>query len=122
LAKCFPTIRFHRVSSQLSDHFRRHSIKSCAKHNWRLSRIGLLSNHLHILVGPAVDDSPNEVALAFLNNMAYAQGMKPLFRFSFFAGTFGEYDRGAIWNAMERDAASARTSRTESLPNESIGL
>ena len=113
---------WHEVRPVVLKSYRDAIIKSCAKHNWRLSRIGLLSNHLHILVGPAVDISPNDVALVFLNNMAYSQGMKPLFRFSFFTGTFGEYDRGAIWNAMERDVASARASRTESFPNESLGL
>ncbi len=113
---------WHEVRPVVLTSYRDAIINSCAKHNWRLSRIGLLSNHLHILVGPAVDNSPNDVALVFLNNMAYSQGMKPLFRFGFFTGTFGEYDRGAIWNAMERDVATARASRTESFPNESLGL
>ncbi|HUP78989.1 MAG TPA: hypothetical protein VM260_10580 [Pirellula sp.] len=115
---------WHEVRPAVLTSYRDAIIKSCSKHNWRLSRIGLLSNHLHILVGAGIEDSPNDVALAFLNNMAFVQGMKPVFRFSFFAGTYGEYDRGAIWNSMERegDAASARTGRTESFPIDSIGM
>jgi hypothetical protein len=31
-----------------------------------------------------------------MNNLAYVQGMKPMFRFSYYVGTFGPYDRGAI--------------------------
>jgi hypothetical protein len=27
--------------------------------------------------------------------LAYAAGMKPIFQFSFYVGTFGEYDLGA---------------------------
>jgi hypothetical protein len=38
-----------------------------------------------------------DVALVLMNNMAFTQGMKPMFRKSFYVGTFGEYDRGAIW-------------------------
>jgi hypothetical protein len=83
--------------------YRQAIIGSCRKHNWRLKRIGILSNHLHILVGPGIDDSPEEVALVLLNNLAFTQGMKPLFRFSFYAGTFGEYDRGAIWNTLGKE-------------------
>jgi hypothetical protein len=30
-----------------------------------------------------------------MNNLAYAAGMKPIFKFGFYVGTFGEYDLGA---------------------------
>ena len=113
---------WHETRQAVLMSYRSAIIKSCVKHSWRLSRVGLLANHLHILVGPSVDDSPNEVAFSFLNNLAFTQGMKPIFRFGFFAGTFGEYDRGAIWNSLDRDAASARTSRTESDSHYSEGL
>jgi hypothetical protein len=55
-----------------------------------------VSNHLHILLGCSVDESPQMVALALMNNIAYAFEMKPVLEFSFYAGTFGPYDRGAI--------------------------
>ena len=42
------------------------------------------------------DRSPEEVALSYLNNGAYACGMKPVFQFGYYAGTIGEYDRGAV--------------------------
>ena len=41
-------------------------------------------------------DFPESVALSLLNNLAYAQGMTPAFRFSDYVGTFGRYDRNAI--------------------------
>ena len=41
-----------------------------------------------------------DVVLVLLNNMAFTQDMKPMFRYSFYVGTFGEYDRGAIWQGM----------------------
>jgi REP element-mobilizing transposase RayT len=75
----------------------RNMILACAaKKRWLLSRIGILSNHLHILVGIGVNESPEGAALSLLNNLAFAQGMKPVFRCSYYVGTFGKYDRGAI--------------------------
>ena len=37
--------------------------------------------------------SPAEVALSMMNNLAYAQGMKAAFRYSYYVGTIGPYDR-----------------------------
>jgi hypothetical protein len=91
---------WHEVRADVLQSFRTAIIDTCEKCEWRLARIGLLSNHFHILVGPRIDDSPSDVAMAFLNGMADPHGMKPLFRFSYFAGTFGVYDRGAIWNSL----------------------
>jgi hypothetical protein len=71
-------------------------IRAAAKKHWRLSRIGMLSNHIHILLGAHVTESPAEIAISLMNNLAYVQGMKPAFRFSYYVGTFGPYDRGAI--------------------------
>ena len=34
--------------------------------------------------------------LGYMNNLAYACGMKPVFRFSYYVGTFSEYDLGVI--------------------------
>ncbi len=62
----------------------------------RLSRIGLLSNHLHILPGAAVTESPQSVALSLMNNIAYVSGMTAVLKFSYYAGTFGGYDCGAM--------------------------
>ena len=91
---------WHDVRSNVLKAYRQAIIASCRKHGWLLSRIGLLSNHVHVLVGPGIQDSAMEVALVLLNNMAFTQGMKAMFRTSFYVGTFGEYDRGAIWNGM----------------------
>jgi REP element-mobilizing transposase RayT len=70
--------------------------RAAAKKGWRLSRIGLLSNHVHVLLGAGVAESSESVALSLMNNLAYVQGMKPVLRFSYYVGTFGPYDRGAI--------------------------
>jgi REP element-mobilizing transposase RayT len=79
-------------------------VRACSVKGWRLARIGLLSNHMHVLLGCHVTESPESIALSLLNNLAYVQGMKPVFRFSYYVGTFGPYNRGAIWNRIDDGA------------------
>jgi REP element-mobilizing transposase RayT len=70
--------------------------RSSSKKGQLLSRIGLVSNHVHILLGCSVVESPSTVVLSLMNNIAYAFAMKPVLEFSYYVGTFGPYDRGAI--------------------------
>ena len=67
----------------------------------RLSRLSLLADHIHFTAAIPPDQSPTDVALAYMNNVAYAHGMKAVFRPSFYVGTIGEYDTGAIWNTLQ---------------------
>ena len=69
---------------------------TAAKKRHLLSRVGILPDHLHLTLGMSPCESPLDVALAYLNNLAYAQGMRPVFMHSCFLGTFGEYDLGAV--------------------------
>jgi REP element-mobilizing transposase RayT len=69
---------------------------NAAKKNHLISRLSLLADHLHWTLGCAIDESPLEVGLSYLNNLAFVHGMRPLFEFGFFAGTFGPYDMNAI--------------------------
>lgn len=61
-----------------------------------LSRLGLLPDHLHLVLGIGIDESPIEVALNSMNNIAFAHGMQPVLTASCWLGTIGEYDLGAI--------------------------
>ena len=100
---CTGVWRLHRTTHILDPDFRR----ACPGRDQQLNgylplpqkhitRIGILSNHIHILVGIGVNESPESAALSLLNNLTFAQGWKPVFRFSYYAGTFGGYDRDAI--------------------------
>jgi REP element-mobilizing transposase RayT len=66
------------------------------KKGHRLSRTGIVADHIHLALGCDSRWSPAEVALGFMNNLAYAQGMKRVFAFSYYVGTFGEYDRNVV--------------------------
>lgn len=79
-------------------HVRKMVIESSEKKGWLLSRAGIVANHLHIAVGCGTTNCPADVALSYLNNLAYLYQMQPQFRFGYYAGTIGKYDLGAIWN------------------------
>jgi REP element-mobilizing transposase RayT len=70
--------------------------RAASKHGYRLSRAALLADHIHMTMGCPMDRSPEDVALGYMNNCAYACGMKAVFQFSYYVGTIGEYDRGAV--------------------------
>jgi REP element-mobilizing transposase RayT len=61
-----------------------------------LSRAAIVPDHIHMTLGCGLNESPEEVVLAYMNNLAYACGMTRLFRYSYYVGTFSEYDLGVI--------------------------
>ena len=71
-----------------------------------LSRSAVLADHVHFTLGARLSESPEEIALAYLNNLAFTHGMRPLFEFGYYAGTFGPYGIGAVWEALRRDESS----------------
>jgi REP element-mobilizing transposase RayT len=82
-------------------------IAACRKKGWLLSRVGLVGNHLHVLLGCDVTDAPRDVALSLMNNLAFVHGMKPVYEHSFYVGTFGSYDHDAIRRRLMGDASPA---------------
>jgi REP element-mobilizing transposase RayT len=97
----------------------RNIIVSCAKnHGWKLSRIGLLSNHLHILIGSDVKETPAGVAMALMNNVAYVYEMKPVLKFSYYTGTFGRFDRAAVRKVVATDRGKLDGEPTKDTPSE----
>ncbi len=59
-----------------------------------LSRAGILPDHIHMTLGRPIAAAPADIALNYLNNLAYVYEMQPVFRYSAYVGTFGEYDVG----------------------------
>lgn len=68
----------------------------------------LLGDHLHVTLGCPLGESPGEVARSYMNNLAYGEGMKPIFEFGFYVGTFGEYDLDAVRRHLARESPSPR--------------
>ncbi len=90
------TERFREVREEQLAARRAMIIGVCEKQGYLLSRGGLVSDHVHLTLGCVPSQSPTEIALRFMNNLAYREGMKRIFEFGYYAGTFGEYDLGAI--------------------------
>jgi REP element-mobilizing transposase RayT len=70
--------------------------KIAGKKGYAISRLSPMPDHLHIALRGRPVHSPEEIALAFLNNLAFCVGQKRIWRDGFYAGTFGEYDMGAV--------------------------
>jgi REP element-mobilizing transposase RayT len=61
-----------------------------------LSRAGFVPDHLHFTLGIHPGESPLDVGLSYMNNLAWVHNLEPIFMPSFYVATFGEYDLGAI--------------------------
>ena len=66
------------------------------KKEHRLSRVGLDLDHVHWTIGCPLEESPLEIGLCYLNNLAFAHGMRPLYQFGLHVGTFGTIGMGAV--------------------------
>ena len=71
-------------------------LKASAAREELVSRASIVADHAHLTLGCNLRDAPLDVALSYMNNLAYACGMKGMFKFSCFVGTFGEYDLEVI--------------------------
>ena len=69
---------------------------SAQSKGWMLSRVGFVPDHIHLTLGFSPAQSPLEVALSCMNNVAFAHGMQPVLMRSCYLATIGEYDLGAI--------------------------
>ncbi|MBI1900743.1 MAG: hypothetical protein HYS13_06490 [Planctomycetia bacterium] len=90
-------IALHRLAAS-RDMF---TAATCKKGH-RVSRLSLFADHLHATIGCSFTESPEQVALGYLNNLAYAHGMTPVFSYGYYVGTFGEYDMGAVRRTLQR--------------------
>ncbi len=61
-----------------------------------------MPDHLHMALRGNIQDSPQEIALGFQNNLAHLLGQTPIWREGFYVGTFSEYDMGAVRVRAER--------------------
>lgn len=70
-------------------------VRVCEGNGYRLSRAGILADHVHLVLGCPIQVAPDEVVLGFLNNLAFAQDLRPIYQFGGFVGTVGEYTTNA---------------------------
>lgn len=90
------TDRWSDVNEARLDQSKARIHAAAEKHGHRLSRLAILADHVHLALGCQVTESPEEVALSYMNNLAHVHGMQARFSYSYYVGTFGKYDIGAI--------------------------
>jgi hypothetical protein len=54
------------------------TLRICAKKGYRASTLAVLPDHLHLALRGAVEQSPEEIALSLLNNLAHVLDRQPL--------------------------------------------
>jgi REP element-mobilizing transposase RayT len=87
---------FVPLSSASLERVRNVAKATAERHHLLLSRIGLLDDHLHLIVGIPATLDPCSVVLSFMNNTAWVFGLQPVLWHSCYVGTIGEYDLGAV--------------------------
>jgi REP element-mobilizing transposase RayT len=77
------------------------SFRIAEKKGYGISRLSAMSDHAHLSLRGNLNDSPEAIALAFQNNLAYCLGQVRVWQATYYAGTFGEYDMNAVrtWDA-----------------------
>ena len=90
------------------------SLKIAAKKGYRIAALSVMPDHLHVALRGNVEHSPEEIALAFQNNLAHMLQRGAIWRPGYYAGTFGEYDMNAIRTAVRRRAAGALADKSSS--------
>ena len=70
-----------------------------------------MPDHLHVALGGDVRSSPEEVALAYLNNLAYVLGQNRVWQDAYYVGTFSEYDMNAVRLMAEESSSPATQGR-----------
>ena len=69
---------------------------TAVKHNYEISTLSVMPDHVHIALRGKPADSPQEIALRFQNNTAWALGQIRFWEHNYYAGTFGEYTMHAV--------------------------
>jgi len=71
-------------------------VATATKHDCQLAARAWMPEHVHMSLRGNIAESPAEIALAFMNNTAFAFGKNAIWQDGFYAGTFSEYDVRAL--------------------------
>jgi REP element-mobilizing transposase RayT len=88
--------RYQRGDEQWLGRIRDQSFHIARKKGYAIFCLSVMPDHLHVALRGNIRHSPQEIALAFQNNLAYALGQVRVWRHTYYAGTFSEYDMQAV--------------------------
>lgn len=70
--------------------------KIAEKHDYKISTYSIMPDHLHLALRGNIQMSPEDIALSFLNNLAFLHDQNAIWEHSYYAGTFGDYDMNLV--------------------------
>lgn len=91
--------RYHIENEENLRKLRNCSFSIAAKKGYEIKALSVMPDHLHVSLRGNIEQSPEEIVLAFQNNLAYIMGMLYFWEFNYYVGTFGEYDIGVVRHA-----------------------
>lgn len=72
------------------------SLRVALKKGYGLKALSVMPDHLHVALRGNIEQSPEELALSFLNNIAHVLGRNRVWEDAYYVGTFSEYDVKAV--------------------------
>ena len=88
--------RWRTVERRFLETTRDAILATAVKKQHQISRLSLMPDHVHFTVRIRYELSPQDLALSYMNNVAFRHGMLNLWMPSYYAGTIGPYDMNAI--------------------------
>ena len=88
--------RYHIQDEENLKKLKTCSFRIAAKKGYEIKALSVMPDHLHVALRGNIEQSPEEIALSFQNNLAYIMGMLYFWEFNYYVGTFGEYDMGVV--------------------------
>ena len=82
------------------------SFRIAEKKGHQIAALSVMPDHLHVALRANTEHSPEEVALAFQNNLAFMLRKGAIWRPGYYVGTFGEYNMNAIRRTVRLESAS----------------
>lgn len=87
------------------------ALRIADKKGYRLKSVSVMPDHVHAALGGDIEQSPDEIALAFLNNLAFALGQNRVWQDGYYVGTFSEYDLKVLRRLAEQSESPAAQGR-----------
>ena len=88
--------RHMEIRDEILAAFRGMILRASVAKGHALLRAAIVPDHIHLALGGNLQESPEEIVLGYMNNLAHACGMRREFCWSYYVGTFSEYDLGVI--------------------------
>jgi REP element-mobilizing transposase RayT len=77
----------------------------------RLKSVAVMPDHVHAALGGAPEQTPEEIALCFMNNLSFVLGRNRVWEDGYYVGTFSEYGADVVRALADESFAPATQGR-----------